>query len=95
MNKFCNVCGGLNNDEINSLLECNRCLIKVLISFLDKLIKKILLFKILRTNYMVLCRCIRLVMGSQKFPKVIGVADHAGRMSIIWYVFYVVMKVES
>ncbi|XP_042756783.1 uncharacterized protein LOC111909928 isoform X3 [Lactuca sativa] len=29
VNKFCNVCGGLNNDEINSLLECNRCLIKV------------------------------------------------------------------
>ncbi|KAI3512315.1 hypothetical protein L1887_19630 [Cichorium endivia] len=29
VDKFCHVCGGLNNDEMNSLLECNRCLIKV------------------------------------------------------------------
>lgn len=29
MDMFCNVCGSLNNDEMNRLLECNRCLIKV------------------------------------------------------------------
>ncbi|XP_076957664.1 uncharacterized protein LOC143633199 [Bidens hawaiensis] len=26
---FCNVCGSVNNDALNCLLECNRCLIKV------------------------------------------------------------------
>lgn len=26
---FCHVCGSLNNDEMNCLLECNRCLVKV------------------------------------------------------------------
>ncbi|KAI3683972.1 hypothetical protein L1987_84489 [Smallanthus sonchifolius] len=29
VDKFCSVCGSLNNDELNCLLECNRCLIKV------------------------------------------------------------------
>ncbi|KAI3826025.1 hypothetical protein L1987_00066 [Smallanthus sonchifolius] len=29
VDKFCNVCGSVNNDELNCLLECNRCLIKV------------------------------------------------------------------
>ncbi|XP_021987626.1 uncharacterized protein LOC110884244 isoform X2 [Helianthus annuus] len=29
VDKFCNVCGTLNNDELNCLLECNKCLIKV------------------------------------------------------------------
>ncbi|KAL8263434.1 hypothetical protein R6Q59_024783 [Mikania micrantha] len=29
VDKFCNVCGSINNDELNCLLECNRCLITV------------------------------------------------------------------
>ncbi|KAI7747226.1 hypothetical protein M8C21_002018 [Ambrosia artemisiifolia] len=29
VDNFCNVCGSLNNDELNYLLECNGCLIKV------------------------------------------------------------------
>ncbi|GJZ89146.1 post-SET domain-containing protein, partial [Tanacetum coccineum] len=29
VNSFCHVCGSLNSDEMNCLLECNRCLIKV------------------------------------------------------------------
>lgn len=81
VNSFCHVCGSLNSDEMNCLLECNRCLIKVYkspIYFIVSLRREFT--SILITCCIMSCRCIRLVMAFPKFPKVIGIADHAGKM---------------
>lgn len=75
LDAFCCVCGGSNKDEINCLLECSRCFIKVGGSSYFFCLISYDYFVIIST--IVVCRCIRLAMVFPEYLKVTGIADHA------------------